>query len=76
VEKCFTAGLPTDVTIIWRMRVARWISKATETHSEYVTLTDFPPQQRLQKLASMLRHKYIACIIFIMYEYTYIEMQD
>jgi len=30
---------------IWRMRIACWIPKATDTHSEYVTLTAFPLQQ-------------------------------
>jgi len=24
------------------MRIACWMSKATDTHSEYLTLTDFP----------------------------------
>jgi hypothetical protein len=27
---------------IWRVRIACWIPKATNTHSEYVTLTAFP----------------------------------
>jgi hypothetical protein len=26
---------------IWRMRIAGWITKATDTHSEYVILTAF-----------------------------------
>ena len=26
---------------IWRMRIACWIPKATNTHSQYVTLTAF-----------------------------------
>jgi len=30
---------------IWRMRVACWITKATNTHSEYVILIAFPLQQ-------------------------------
>jgi len=34
---------------IWRMRVACWIPKATDTHSEYVTLIGFPPQQWLHE---------------------------
>ena len=42
------------------MRIVRWITKAAETHSEYVTLIAFPPQRWLHELASMLRHKYIA----------------
>ena len=33
--------------IIWRMRTACWIPKATNTHSVYVTRTAFPLQQRL-----------------------------
>ena len=30
---------------IWRMRIAFWISKATHTYSEYVTLIAFSLQQ-------------------------------
>jgi len=30
---------------IWRMRVACWITKATNTHSEYVILIAFPQQK-------------------------------
>ena len=32
---------------IWRMRIACWIPKATNTHSEYVILITFPLQQWL-----------------------------
>jgi hypothetical protein len=39
---------------MWRMRIACWITKATNTHSEYVTLTAFPLQQWLRERASML----------------------
>jgi hypothetical protein len=56
---------------IRRMRIACWIPKATNTHSEYVILTAFPLQQWLQERASMLRYTYIACIIYI-YIYIYI----
>jgi hypothetical protein len=45
---------------IWRMRIACWIPKATNTHSEYVILIDFPMQQWLPERASMLRYTYIA----------------
>ena len=31
----------------WRMRIACWIPKATNTHSEYVILIAFPLQQCL-----------------------------
>jgi hypothetical protein len=38
------------------MRVARWVSKATNTHfREYVILIGFPLQQWLHERASMLR---------------------
>ena len=36
---------------IWRMHVACWISKATDTHSEYVILIAFPLQQWLRERA-------------------------
>jgi len=43
---------------IWRTRIACWITKATDTHSEYVTLTTFPLKQWLHERASMLRYTY------------------
>jgi hypothetical protein len=46
---------------IRRMRIACWIPKATDTHSEYVILIAFPLQQLLHELASLLRYTYIAC---------------
>jgi len=48
---------------IWRMRIACWIPKATnthtKTHSEYAILFAFPQQQWLHERASMLRYTYI-----------------
>jgi hypothetical protein len=40
----------------WRTRIACWIIKATDTHSNYATLNDFPLQQLLHERASMLRY--------------------
>ena len=37
VQKYGTAGQATCYRIIWRMPSARWITKTTDTHSEYVT---------------------------------------
>jgi hypothetical protein len=34
---------------MWRMRIACWIPKATNTHSYYVMLIDFPLQQWLHE---------------------------
>jgi hypothetical protein len=48
---------------IWLMRIACWIPKATNTHSEYVIPIAFPLQQWLQEPASMLRYTYIACLV-------------
>ena len=41
---------------IRRMRIACWIPKATNTHSEYVTLIAFPLQQWLHERALTLRY--------------------
>jgi hypothetical protein len=35
-------------TTTWCMRVSRWVPKATNTHSEYVTRIAFPLQRWLQ----------------------------
>ena len=40
----------------WRNLIACCISKATNTHSEYVILIDFPLRQWLYKRLSVLRH--------------------
>jgi hypothetical protein len=45
---------------IWLMRIACWIPKATNTHSQYVIPIVLPLQQRLHERASMLRYPYIA----------------
>jgi len=44
---------------IRRMRIACWIPKATSTHSQYVILIPFPPQQWLHERATMLHCTYI-----------------
>jgi hypothetical protein len=44
---------------IWRMRIACWITKATNAHSEYVILTAFPLQHWLRERASMLHYTYL-----------------
>jgi hypothetical protein len=50
---------------IWRMRIACWIKKATETHSEHVIIIAFTRQQWLRERASMLRYTYITCLAII-----------
>jgi hypothetical protein len=46
---------------IQRMRVACWITRATDSRSGYVILIAFPRQQWLHESASMLRCAYSAC---------------
>ena len=45
----------------WRMRIACWVPKATNTCSEYVILTAFSQQQWLHERASLLR-LYVRCL--------------
>jgi hypothetical protein len=48
---------------IWRMRIACWIPKATNTHSGCVILVTFPLQQWLHENASMLLYMYIVPLV-------------
>jgi len=36
----------TPQTIIWPMRISRWIPQATDTHSEYAIIIVYPQQQQ------------------------------
>jgi len=49
--------------VIRRMRFACWISKATNTHSEYEILIAFIWPQWLRECASVLRFAYIASLV-------------
>ena len=68
VEKCGRARQATDGKITRRMRIACWVPKATNPHSEYVIPTAFPLQQWLHERPSVLRYTYIVCLVtnFIM----------
>ena len=48
---------------IWRMRIACWIPKATNTHSVCVILIAFPLQQWLHERYSMLRYMCFASLV-------------
>jgi hypothetical protein len=63
VEKYGTAGQATADNIIRCKSIARWIPKATFTHSEYVILIAFSPQQWFRERASLLRSTYIAYLV-------------
>jgi hypothetical protein len=47
---------------IWRMRIACWVTEATDTHSEYVILIALSRQQWSHEHSSSLRYTYIACL--------------
>ena len=46
-----------------RMRILCWTPKATDTHSQYVTLITFPRRQRLHERASVLRYTNISRLV-------------
>jgi hypothetical protein len=55
----------TDDNIIRRMRFACWITKATDTHSEYVIILAFARQKWLRERAQYYVYKYIAFVVLI-----------
>jgi len=64
VKKC-RARQAKDDNIIWHMYFAWWITKATNTHSEYVILTPFPQQQWLYICAWLLCYMYINILLIL-----------
>ena len=63
VEKYVRTIQVTDENITRRMRFACWMTKATNTYSEYVILIAFPRQEWLRERSSMLRYTHIACLV-------------
>jgi hypothetical protein len=51
---------------MWCICNARWMPKAINTHSEYVTVIAFPLQQWLHECTSM-SHLYIHCLPCVLY---------
>ena len=62
VEKYGRARQVTDDNIIRRMHFACWITRDTDTHSEYAMLIFFW-QKWLQERASLLFYTYIAFLV-------------
>ena len=58
------------------MRIACWIPKAKNTHSEYVLRIDFPLQQWLQERALMLRYTFTVCLVVTKVMLHYYVVQD
>ena len=46
------------------VRIAGWIPKATNIHSEFVIIIDFPLLQWLHERASILRYTYMPVFFF------------
>ena len=63
MKKYGRARQATDDNVIWRMCVLYWITKATDTHSEYVILITCPWHIWLCECTSKLRYIYIACLV-------------
>jgi len=63
LEKFGRAKQATNENLTRRMRLICWVTKATDTHSEYVILIAFPQQQWLCERSSILRHTYIAFLV-------------
>jgi len=61
---------------IWRMRIACWIPKATNTPPEYIILIALPLQQWLHGSASKLRYAYIATLVGILIDYTTVRLSS
>ena len=59
---------------IWRMHIACWIPKATNTHSESGILIAFPLQQWLHVRHLTLHYTYIACCVTYFCNATYIPI--
>jgi len=53
---------PQQLTI-WRKRIACWITKTTNTNSEYVMLTALSLQKRMHEYVSILGYTYIAACL-------------
>ena len=58
-----TAREATDDNTVWRTRIACWIPKTTDAHSEYVIHIAFTWQQCLLERASMLGYTCIVCLV-------------
>jgi hypothetical protein len=57
VDRQCAAGQATGDNIIWHMHFASWITKATNTHPEYVILIALPLQQWFNECATMLSQR-------------------
>jgi hypothetical protein len=57
------------------MRFARWVTKPTNTHSDYVVLIAFPRQQWLRERASILRYSALRGLFLTDYKYPFSDLK-
>jgi len=55
---------------IWRMPIECWITKATDTHSQYVSRIAFSLQRWLHERTSLLRYTYFGCLFKILFPFS------
>jgi hypothetical protein len=73
VEKYRTAGQATDDNMVRRMRFAWWVTKVTNTHSQYVILIAFPRQQWLRERVSLLLYVHLtSSAVLCWHNHTYL----
>jgi hypothetical protein len=65
VEKYCTAGQATDDNTIGRVRLACWITKATDTHLEYAKLVAFSTATVAARTC-LTGTLYVHCLAFIL----------
>ena len=63
MEKCGKFGQATDDNITTCTLFARWITKVTDIHSEYLIPISFPRLNLLRERVLILRCTYIACLV-------------
>jgi len=49
---------------IWRLRISCFVTKSTNTHSDYVILIALPLQKWLHERVSLLRCTYTTCLVW------------
>ena len=55
---------------IWRMRIACWITKTINIHSQYIIFIAFPWQHLLCEPVPLLGYTYITCLLQLILEDT------
>ena len=65
MQKKYVTELDRPQMTIWRMHFTCWITQATNTHTEYVTLVTFPLPQWLHECTTILHYTYTACLVSV-----------